>query len=267
MPRQRLTIASSVFGVGCAGLAAALLGFQADSAAGQVQSPSGATATIVTVTAGKPTEFAFKVSKSSSITPGVVTFKVTNEGALTHTFKICTSVVTSAVKNACVGRVTPVLKPGKTATLTITLAKGAYEYLGTETDDAVDGMKGLVGIGVTVTQPARPTTKPKTSTVAKTITAPTSTAVTTTTAVPLIGDPVNGALVYHSAGCDTCHHLNGAGPNSIDGANLDATVLATEAGDIAEVTNGDTFMPAFATTLSASQINDVSAYVYVSQHR
>ncbi len=261
----RLMIALCVFGLGCAGLLAALLGFQADSAAGQPEGQSATGATVVTVTAGKPTEEAFTLSRSSFVKAGPVTFKVTNGGALTHTFKICTSVLTTSVlKHTCVGKVTPVLKKGKTATVTITLSAGAHEYLGTEPGDAANGMWGLIGIGVKVTQPARPTTTTKITTLPA-ITSTTST--TTTATVPLVGDPVNGALIYHSAGCDTCHHLNGVGPNNIDGSNLDATVLATEAGDIAEITGGDTYMPAFSTTLTSAQIDDVAAYVYTQQHR
>jgi mono/diheme cytochrome c family protein len=262
MHRHRVTVAFCVFWVGCAGFFSALLGFQTDSAAGQVS----AKAAVVTVTAGKPSELAFKLSKSSLIAAGVVTFKVTNEGTLTHTFKICTTAVTNATTtNSCVGRVTPVLQKGKSASLTITLAKGAYEFLSTSPGDAAHGMKGLLGVGEKAPA-ATPATKPLTSPVVTTITPGTTTTAVPVTTTPLIGDPVNGALVY-AANCSNCHHLDGVGPNSIDGANLDATVLATEAGDIAEVTNGDTFMPAFATTLSMSQIQDVSAYVYQQQHR
>lgn len=263
MHRHRLTFAFCVFGVGCAGFLAAMFGFQTDSAAGQV---SALKKTVVTVTAGKPTELAFTLSKSSSISPGVVTFKVTNKGALTHTFKVCTTAVTTATTtNSCVGRVTPVLQKGKSATLTITLTKGAYEYLSTEPKDAARGMKGLLGVGEKAPA-ATPVGKTITTPLVTTVSSGTTTTAPPVTTVPLIGDPVNGALVY-AANCSNCHHLDGVGPNSIDGANLDATVLATEAGDIAEVTNGDTFMPAFATTLTMSQIQDVAAYVYQQQHR
>jgi mono/diheme cytochrome c family protein len=264
MHRHRSTFAFCVFGVGAAGFLATLLAFQTASAAGQV---GVLKKTVVTVTAGKPTELAFTLSKKSSISPGVVVFKVTNNGALTHTFKVCTAAVTTATTtNACVGRVTPVLQKGKSATLTITMTKGAYEYLSTSTGDAARGMKGLLGIGEKAPTP---------TSVGKTITTPvvTTVATTTTTAAPpvvvtpLIGDPVNGAAVYQ-ANCSSCHHLDGVGPNSVDGANLDATVLATEAADIAIVTNGDgNAMKPFSATLSTSQIQDVSAYVYQQQHR
>ncbi len=126
MHRHRMTIAFCVFGVGCAGLFAALLGFQADSAAGQVKAVK---ATVISVTAGKPSELAFKLSKTSNITAGPVTFKVTNAGVLSHDFKICTTPVTKLTANACVGKVTPLLAKGKSATLTVTLKKGQYEFL------------------------------------------------------------------------------------------------------------------------------------------
>ena len=103
MHRHRLAIAFCVFGVGCAGVFAALLGFQADSASGQV---GVAKATVVTVTAGKPSELAFKLSKLSNIPAGPVTFKITNKGALAHDFKICTKAVTSDKANSCTGKVT-----------------------------------------------------------------------------------------------------------------------------------------------------------------
>jgi mono/diheme cytochrome c family protein len=264
MHRHRVTAAFCVFGVGCAGFLAALLGFQTDSAAGQVSATRGV---VVTVTAGKPSELAFKLSKSSLITAGPVTFKVTNQGALTHTFKICTVVVTDATTtNSCVGKVTPVLQKGKTASLTITLTKGVYEYLSTEPKDAAHGMKGLLGIGVKAPKPVS-ATKTITTPVVTTISSATTTTAVPVTTTPLVGDPVNGASVYASAGCNTCHHLDGVGPNSQDGDNLDADVLASEQADIAEITNGDTNMPAYANTLSMSQIQDVSAYVYQQQHR
>jgi hypothetical protein len=98
MHRHRLTVAVSVFGVGCAGLLAALLGFQTTSADGQV---SAAKAAVVTVTAGKPSELAFKLSKSSLIAAGPVTFEVTNKGVLTHDFNNGALVYASAGCSTC----------------------------------------------------------------------------------------------------------------------------------------------------------------------
>ena len=86
-------------------------------------------ATVVNVTAGKPSELRFTLSKKASA-KGIVTFKVTNKGALEHDFKIS-------------GKVTKKLKPGTTATLKITFKKGGkFPYLCTLPGHAAAGMKG-----------------------------------------------------------------------------------------------------------------------------
>jgi uncharacterized cupredoxin-like copper-binding protein len=92
----------------------------------------GPSATVVSVTAGKPSELKFTVSKKT-VTKGKVTFKVTNRGALEHDFKIG-------------GKATPKLKPGKTATLTVTLKKGKAPYLCTVPGHAAGGMKGVITV-------------------------------------------------------------------------------------------------------------------------
>ncbi len=89
-----------------------------------------ASATTVTVTAGKPAELKFTLSRKT-VAKGVTTFKVTNKGKLTHDFKIA-------------GKVTKKLAPGKTATLTVTLKAGKYPYLCTVPGHAAAGMKGTV---------------------------------------------------------------------------------------------------------------------------
>jgi uncharacterized cupredoxin-like copper-binding protein len=98
-----------------------------------------AAGTTVTVTAGKPTEFGFTLS-TKSVKHGAVTFKVTNSGKIPHDFKLCSK---GGTANACSGKSTPVLAPGKSATLSVTIAKaGSYEYLCTEPGHAAGGMKG-----------------------------------------------------------------------------------------------------------------------------
>ena len=82
-------------------------------------------ATTVTVTA---TEFKFKLSTSSA-KAGKVTFKLTNKGKLPHDFKIA-------------GKKTPVIKPGKSASITATIKKGKNAYLCTVPGHAAAGMKG-----------------------------------------------------------------------------------------------------------------------------
>src|SRR5262245_27690053 len=75
--------------------------------------PSAQTATTVTVSAGKPSEFAFKLSKAT-IPTGVVHFKVTNDGAIAHDFKIA-------------GKKTKLLSPGQSQTITVNFKKaGSY---------------------------------------------------------------------------------------------------------------------------------------------
>ena len=108
---------------------------------------------VITVTAGKPSELAFQLSKTSSVPVGTITFKVTNMGVAFHNFKICTIPVPGAAgaKNVCFGKATPVLKHGQSATLTVPISlAGKYEFLCTVTGHAAAGMKGLLGVGVVV---------------------------------------------------------------------------------------------------------------------
>jgi cytochrome c6 len=265
MHPRRLTIAFCVFGVGCAGVFAALLGFQADSAAGQV---GAARATVVTVTAGKPSELAFKLSKSSNIAVGPVTFKVTNSGALSHDFKICTKAVTSSTASSCLGKVTAMLAKGKSATLTVTLVKGEYEFLCTVPGHAGAGMKGLIGVGeaVTVATPTTTTTTTTTTALGGGKSTTTGSSSTSSTALAaLIGDPVAGAAVFASAGCGTCHILKAAGTTGQVGPSLD-DVKPDQPTVVQQVTAGGEIMPSFSPQLSATQINNVAAYVYKSTH-
>jgi uncharacterized cupredoxin-like copper-binding protein len=96
--------------------------------------PAGAhqstvSAATINVTAGKPAEFRFTLSKKSAA-HGTVTFKVTDKGALPHDFKIA-------------GHKTKLLSPGQSQTLKITFKKkGSYPYLCTVTGHAAAGMKG-----------------------------------------------------------------------------------------------------------------------------
>jgi len=89
--------------------------------------------TTVTVTAGKPSEFRFRLSKLK-VPDGIVIFKVTNSGALPHDFKIS-------------GRKTPLLSPGQSNTLRVTIRKaGKYPFLCTVTGHAAAGMKGVLTV-------------------------------------------------------------------------------------------------------------------------
>ena len=83
----------------------------------------------VTVTA---TEFHFKLSKTS-VPHGSVTFTVKNAGKLGHDFKIG-------------GKKTPVIKPGKSAKLTVTLKAGKQAYSCTVPGHAAAGRKGTLKV-------------------------------------------------------------------------------------------------------------------------
>jgi uncharacterized cupredoxin-like copper-binding protein len=88
-------------------------------------------ATTVTVTAGKPSELRFTLSKRT-VPKAPVTFAVTNRGKLRHDFKIA-------------GKKTPLLSGGKKATLSVTFKKaGRYPYLCTVPGHAAAGMKGTL---------------------------------------------------------------------------------------------------------------------------
>jgi uncharacterized cupredoxin-like copper-binding protein len=190
--------------------------FAAVSAAGQTHAvkANSATATTIVVTAGKPTELGFKLSKTSSIPAGTVTFKVTNQGLAFHSFKICTTPVKTAAKNTCTGVVTKVLKHGQSATLTVKLSKsGKYEFLCAVPGHASAGMKGLIGIGVVVK--AAPTT--------------TTTATTTTTGALTGGSTPTTTTT--AAGGTSGSNAPPSGPDGCPGGTAISANLITTGGD------------------------------------
>jgi uncharacterized cupredoxin-like copper-binding protein len=91
-------------------------------------------ASSITVSAGKPSPFSFTLS-TKTVKHGTVTFVVKNAGTgLQHDFKIN-------------GKKTPLLNPGKSATLTVTFAKaGSYPYSCTVPGHAAAGMKGTLKV-------------------------------------------------------------------------------------------------------------------------
>jgi len=109
--------------------AAALLAVVGVVAAPALGSRTHATGTAVTVTA---TEFHFKLSKTS-VPHGSVTFTVMNKGHVSHDFKIG-------------GKKTTLIKPGKSAKLTVTLKAGKAAYLCTVAGHAAAGMKGKLTV-------------------------------------------------------------------------------------------------------------------------
>ena len=111
-------------------LAAAVTLVAAVSALGGSNASS---ATTVNVTAGKPSEFHFILSKKT-IVKGRTTFKVTNKGTIEHNFRIA-------------GKKTVLIKPGKTATLKVTFTKkGKFPFLCTVPSHAAAGMKGTLTV-------------------------------------------------------------------------------------------------------------------------
>ena len=96
-------------------------------ASARTEPQARASATAINVS-GK--EFSFKLSKTSIARPGTVTFSFKNAGHMLHDFKIN-------------GKKTPLIKPGKTAKVTVSFKKkGKYSYLCTVPGHAQAGMKG-----------------------------------------------------------------------------------------------------------------------------
>jgi uncharacterized cupredoxin-like copper-binding protein len=132
------------------------LGSDAGPAAGAAAGGPPSEAAVVKVTLGKPAELGIVLSRSSRLPAGEIAFVVTNRGKVGHDFKLCTVPVATTTQDACKGRSTPVLAPGRSTTLKVRLtARGTYEFLCTVSGHAAAGMKGLLGVGVAVkAQPA-----------------------------------------------------------------------------------------------------------------
>jgi nitrite reductase (NO-forming) len=104
------------------------------------------------------TEFAFRLSRKSVPVGSTVIFSVVNKGKIAHDFAIA-------------GKKTPLIQPGKTATLKVKPSKGLKPYKCTVLGHAAAGMKGVFAVGV----------KPVTTTTTQTTTTATTTTATTTT--------------------------------------------------------------------------------------
>jgi len=131
-------------------------------------------ATTITVTAGKPRENSFTLSKTS-VLKGVITFKIVNRGKVAHSFTI-------------VGKKTPPIAPGKSAILTVVIIDaGTYPY-----SSSVKGQSAMKG-ALHVTEPPSPTTAAATTIpagagepIAKPADAPCASPATTTVSVTII---------------------------------------------------------------------------------
>jgi uncharacterized cupredoxin-like copper-binding protein len=75
----------------------------------------------------------FKFTFGSKVHAGKVTFRLVDKGKLAHDLKIA-------------GKKSPLVKPGKTGTLVVTLKKGKYPYLCTVKGHAAAGMKGVLTV-------------------------------------------------------------------------------------------------------------------------
>ena len=96
-------------------------------------------------------------------------FAVTNKGKLSHDFKIA-------------GKKTPLLSPGRSATLRVTFSKkGRYPYLSTVSGQASHGMKGVFSVVAAVAPTPTPAPTPTTTAPYTPPTAPVGTANTTVT--------------------------------------------------------------------------------------
>ena len=138
-------------------LAAAIVGMAiwALPATAKSTKPSSAKVTTVLVTLGKPSEFKITLNRVSNLPVGKIIFKVTNKGAIAHDFRVCTKALTAkaVLANTCVGPKTKSLAKGQTATLTVTLKKGQFQFLCTLSGHAKNGMKGLMAVGGDVVLP------------------------------------------------------------------------------------------------------------------
>jgi plastocyanin len=112
--------------------------------AGLVNAASQDSGSVVAVTVGKPSEFAFTLSRSR-VPLGTAVFNVTNRGRIPHQFTVCKTAVASATRNSCRGIGTRILSPGQSATLTVDFVKpGSYEYVSRIACEADRGMKGTL---------------------------------------------------------------------------------------------------------------------------
>jgi uncharacterized cupredoxin-like copper-binding protein len=115
----------SIFALAAVAIAALAL---AQLGSARTDRQTAATATTIQIRGG---EFFFKLSTKSIKKPGKVTFVFKNVGHVQHDFKINR-------------KVTPLLRPGKTARLVVTFKKkGKYSYLCTVPGHAAAGMKGV----------------------------------------------------------------------------------------------------------------------------
>lgn len=229
----------------------------------------GAAPAQVTVTAGSPRETSLVVTPRGGVPAGAVRVRVVNAGRLSHAIRLCTPRGGSA-SSACTGPATPLLAPGRSATLSAALAPGTYTLASATPSEVAKGMRAVLRV-----LPATPaaTTAPAAA-AAPTASAPAATtaAATTTAAAPereaLLGDPSAGALLFRDHGCGQCHTLAAAGATGADAPSLDAR-RPSQAKVMSNVQLGayggsGIVMPQFF--LSATDLANLAAFVYQATH-
>ena len=103
------------------------------SASSASPTPTSASRVTIRVVAN---EWSFKLSKRTVPAGSTVVFKVVNKGDELHDFMI-----------TALGKKTPYIKSGKSATLKVTFKKkGSYEYICTVGEHAQRGMQGKIKV-------------------------------------------------------------------------------------------------------------------------
>jgi uncharacterized cupredoxin-like copper-binding protein len=92
----------------------------------------GQTATVAATVNVVATEFKFTLSRPT-VPHGTIVFNVANKGKIAHDFSID-------------GKTTPLIAPGKSATLSVTLSSGSLPYVCTVPGHAAAGMKGSLTV-------------------------------------------------------------------------------------------------------------------------
>ena len=97
------TVGRGIVGLSALALVAAAPALGSARHAAAAKPKTEAKVTVISVTLGKPTELAFKLSKFSNVPVGKIQFKVVDGGVAFHDFKLCSTATTTTTKNSCVG--------------------------------------------------------------------------------------------------------------------------------------------------------------------
>jgi cytochrome c553 len=170
-------------------------------AAGALAGTTGVTVTI--------SDSSVKLSRASAPT-GTVAYTVKDTGKKSYTFAINS-------------KKSPVVKPGKSAKLSVVFSK-AGKFTWTVVEQGASKKR------------------------------------TGTFTVENPGDPANGKKLFVSSGCGSCHTLKAAGTKGTTGTNLDKA-KPSYSKSIDRITNGGKGMAPFKAVLSTKQIQDLSVFI------